>query len=276
MEESGAAEEREHEGLLGLGVNVLPDLPRHSGDRNRTSPLAFTGNKFEFRAVGSSASISLPATVLNTIVAEAIDDWTELLEPIIAAGTSIEDALWTLLANEIPSFKRIIFNGDNYADEWVEEAARRGLLNTGSAVDALPALAVPKNEELFDKYGVFSPRELEARLEILTEQYFIKINIEGETAAYMARCMILPAAVTYLNQLTSARSGSAAAGGSTAGLDSNIARVSGLVDELSAALDEPRCAERGARRRRGVVEGDPHAQQRNPRDERGARRGRPD
>jgi glutamine synthetase len=238
LEESGKAEKREHDGLLGLGVNVLPDLTRHSGDRNRTSPFAFTGNKFEFRAVGSSANISLPATVLNTIVAEAIDHWTELLEPIVDAGTSIEDALWTLLANEIPSFKRIIFNGDNYATEWVEEAARRGLYNAGSAVDALVALDSPRNEELFDKYGVLTPRELGARLEVLTEQYFIKINIEGETAARIARCMILPAAVNYLNQLGSARGGTAAAGASTAGLDSNMARIAGLIDELSAALDE--------------------------------------
>ena len=238
LEESGRAEKREHDGLLGLGVKVLPDLPRHSGDRNRTSPFAFNGNKFEFRAVGSSASISLPATVLNTIVAEAIDHWTDVLEPIVEAGTSIEDALWTLLSNEIPAFKRIIFNGDNYAPEWVEEAARRGLVNTGSTVDALPALASPKNEELFDTYGVMTPRELEARLEVLTEQYFIRINIEGETAGRIARCMILPAAVHYLNQLTSARAGSAAAGAGTAGLDSTIARVSALLDELSTALDE--------------------------------------
>ena len=238
LEESGKAEKRDHDGLLGLGVNVLPDLARHSGDRNRTSPFAFTGNKFEFRAVGSSANISLPATVLNTIVAEAIDHWTELLEPIVNAGTSIEDALWTLLANEIPSFKRIIFNGDNYSTEWVEEAARRGLYNAGSAVDALVALASPKNEELFDKYGVLTPRELGARLEVLTEQYFIKINIEGETAAHIARCMILPAAVTYLTQLASARNGTKEAGGSTAGLESNIKGVSGLIDELSDALDE--------------------------------------
>ena len=238
LEESGRARERDHEGLLGLGVNVLPDLPRHSGDRNRTSPFAFTGNKFEFRAVGSSASVSLPATVLNTIVAEAIDHWTDLLEPIVSAGTSIEDALWTLLSNEIPSFKRIIFNGDNYAPEWVEEAARRGLLNTRSAVDALPALVSRKNTDLFDKYGVLSPRELEARLEVLTEQYFIKINIEGETAAHIARCMILPAAVTYLDRLASARKGTKEAGGSTKGLDSSIERVAGLIDELSEAVDE--------------------------------------
>ncbi len=238
LEESGSAAEREREGLLGLGVSALPDLPRHSGDRNRTSPFAFTGNKFEFRAVGSASSISLPATVLNTIVAEAIDHWTDVLEGVVESGVSLETALWKLLSNEIPSFKRIIFNGDNYSDEWVEEAERRGLLNTGNAVAALPALAAHKNEELFDRYGVMTPRELEARLEVLTEQYFIKINIEGETAAHIARCMILPAAVTYLERLVAARSGTHGAGVPTSGLDSNIARVSGLVDELTAALDE--------------------------------------
>ena len=238
LEESGSASEREREGLLGLGVSALPDLPRHSGDRNRTSPFAFTGNKFEFRAVGSASSISLPATVLNTIVAEAIDHWTDVLEGVVESGVSLETALWKLLSNEIPSFKRIIFNGDNYSDEWVEEAERRGLLNTGNTVAALPALAAHKNEELFDRYGVMTPRELEARLEVLTEQYFIKINIEGETAAHIARCMILPAAVTYLERLVSARSGTRDAGVGTSGLDSNVARVSGLIDELSAALDE--------------------------------------
>ncbi len=238
LEESGGAEEREREGLLGLGVTVLPDLPRHSGDRNRTSPFAFTGNKFEFRAVGSASSISLPATVLNTIVAEAIDEWTDVLEAVVESGVSLETALWKLLSNEIPSFKRIIFNGDNYSAEWVEEAERRGLLNTGNTVTALPALAAHKNEQLFDRYGVMSPRELEARLEVLTEQYFIRINIEGETAAQMARCMILPAAVTYLERLVGARSGTKGAGVGTAGLDNNIARVSGLIDELTEALDE--------------------------------------
>ena len=238
LEESGSASEREREGLLGLGVSALPDLPRHSGDRNRTSPFAFTGNKFEFRAVGSASSISLPATVLNTIVAEAIDHWTDVLEGVVESGVSLETALWKLLSNEIPSFKRIIFNGDNYSQEWVDEAERRGLLNTGNTVAALPALAAHKNEELFDRYGVMTPRELEARLEVLTEQYFIKINIEGETAAHIARCMILPAAVTYLERLVAARSGTHGAGVPTSGLDSNIARVSGLVDELTAALDE--------------------------------------
>ena len=238
LEESGRAERRGGEGLLGLGVDVLPDLPRHSGDRNRTSPFAFTGNKFEFRAVGSASSISLPATVLNTIVAEAIDDWTQLLEPIVVSGASIEDALWKLLSNEIPDFKRIIFNGDNYSDEWVEEAARRGLLNSGSTVDALPALVADKNKELFDRFGVMSHRELEARHEVLTEQYFIKINIEGETAAHIARTMILPSAVTYLGQLGSARESAERAGASTKGVDDGVALVAGLVDELTEALAE--------------------------------------
>ncbi len=238
LEASGRAEKGDHGGLLGLGTNVLPDLPRHAGDRNRTSPFAFTGNKFEFRALGSSSSISLPATILNTIVAEAIDQWTDVLEPIVGIGKSLEEALWVLLSNEIPSFKRIIFNGDNYSAEWVEEAARRGLINSGSTVEALPTFAAKKNLDLFERYGVMSHRELEARLEVFTEQYFIKINIEGETTAYIARCQILPAVVSYLNQLTTARHGASEAGASTKALDNSIARVAALLDELSEALDE--------------------------------------
>ena len=231
LEQSGEAEDRNREGLLGLGVTVLPDLPRHSGDRNRTSPFAFTGNKFEFRAVGSSA------TVLNTIVAEAIDNWTQVLEPLVESGATLEDALWKLLSNEIPDFKRIIFGGDNYSDEWVDEAERRGLINTRNTVKALPALVADKNKELFAKYDVMSHREVEARHEVLTEQYFIRINIEGETAARIARTMVLPGAVTYLNQLVSARRGMEGLA-STQGLDDSIQLVGGLVDELSAALSE--------------------------------------
>src|SRR5690606_505276 len=115
-------------GLLGLGTPVLPQLPKHTGDRNRTSPFAFTGNKFEFRAVGSSQSISIPATVLNTIVAESIDEMTTELESELAAGKDLERALRDLLGREIPKFKRIIFNGNNYSEEWHQEAERRGLL----------------------------------------------------------------------------------------------------------------------------------------------------
>ena len=237
LEKSGSATAAGEEGLLGLGVNVLPDIPKHSGDRNRTSPFAFTGNKFEFRALGSAMSVSFPATILNTIVAESIDELTGQLEEAVAGGADLENALQKLLAREIPTFKRIIFNGDGYSQEWVEEADRRGLLNMRTTVEALPALSSAKNEGLFEKYSVLSPRELESRAEVRTEQYFIKVNIEGETAARMARTMILPAAVRYLGEVLSAHEKAGAAGMSTTGLTATAEALSGLIDELSESLD---------------------------------------
>jgi len=140
IEKAGSAKESLQSGLLGLGVKTLPDLPRHAGDRNRTSPFAFTGNKFEFRALGSSQTVSFPATILNTIVAEAIDDMVTSLEAALEGGEDLNTALATLLAAEVKDFKRIIFNGDGYSDEWVEEADKRGLLNLRSTMDALPHL----------------------------------------------------------------------------------------------------------------------------------------
>ena len=237
LEQTGAAKGSSQGGLLGLGVGVLPDLPKHAGDRNRTSPFAFTGNKFEFRALGSSISVSFPATVLNTIVAESIDEMTTELEEAVDGGAKLEDALRKLLAKEVRAFKRVVFNGDNYSADWVAEAERRGLLNLRTAVDALPKMGSSKNQRLFEKYGVLSPRELESRLEVRTEQYFIKVNIEAETAASMARTMILPAAVRYLNDLVSISASADGAGVRCRGVTSTARRVSGLVDELADALD---------------------------------------
>ena len=237
LEKSGSAKASGSDGLLGLGVDVLPALPKHSGDRNRTSPFAFTGNKFEFRALGSSISVSFPATVLNSIVAESIDELTAQLEEAVSGGTDLDDALAKLLAREVPKFKRIIFNGDGYSDEWVEEAESRGLLNLRNTVDALPVLTNEKNEKLFDKYSVLSPRELESRAEVRTEQYFIKVNIEGETAARVARTMILPAAIRYLGEVLGAHGAATAAGVSTKGLAATAGELSALIDELSDKLD---------------------------------------
>jgi len=243
LEESGSARPSAQGGLLGLGVKVLPDLPLHAGDRNRTSPFAFTGNKFEFRALGSSISVSFPATVLNTIVAESIDEMAAELEGAVEGGAKLEDALQKLLAKEVRGFKRIVFNGDNYSSEWVEEADRRGLLNLRTSVDALPLLGAAKNQALFEKYGVLSPRELESRLEVRTEQYFIRVNIEAETAASMARTMILPAAIRYLNDLVAAAEGTMRLHAtdnhiSPSGVLASVRRMTDMVDELSAALDD--------------------------------------
>lgn len=237
IEKSGTAETSKEGGLLGLGVDALPRLPRHAGDRNRTSPFAFTGNKFEFRALGASQSISFPATVLNTIVAEAIDEMITDLESRVSGGVAIGEALRALLAAEVPRFKRIIFNGDGYSDEWVEEAERRGLLNLRSTLDALPSLVESKNAELFGKYNVLSRRELESRHEIMVEQYFMTINIEGETAADMARTMILPAASRYLSDMLQCMERAADVGMKVAGVESTARAVATAVDGLVEALD---------------------------------------
>jgi len=237
IEEAGSASESRQGGLLGLGVKTLPDLPKHAGDRNRTSPFAFTGNKFEFRALGASQSVSFPTTVLNMIVAEAIDEMVTVLEEKVAAGEDIRDALRDLLAEEIHDFKRIIFNGDGYSGEWVDEAERRGLLNLPSTMDALPKLVEEKNAALFETYGVLSRRELESRFEIAVEQYFHQINIEGETAADMASTMILPAANRYLGELLQAAERAGEIGLKTKGVKKTAERLIGLIDDLVQALD---------------------------------------
>ncbi len=236
IEKAGSASESKAGGLLGLGVRTLPDLPKHAGDRNRTSPFAFTGNKFEFRAVGSSQTVSFPATVLNTIVAEAIDELSTKLEAALEKGTGFDDALRTLLAEEIHEFKHIIFNGDNYSQERVEEAERRGLLNLKTAMDALPHLVAEKNAELFEKYGVLSARELESRYEIFVEQFFMTINIEGETGQHMGQTMYLPAAQRYLSDLLQTAERADDLGMVTEGVLVTARRVNELIDRLTQKL----------------------------------------
>jgi glutamine synthetase len=238
IEHAGEATESRQSGILGLGVDTLPQLPRHAGDRNRTSPFAFTGNKFEFRALGSSQSISFPATVLNTIVAESVDEMTTVVEKAMEAGKDRTAALRELLADEVKKFKRVIFNGDGYSDEWVEEAEKRGLLNLRSTMDALPHLVSEKNASTFEKYSVLTKRELESRHEIFVEQYFYTINIEGETAADMAETMILPAAVRYLSELLQTAERADGVGVKVKGVKKTIERVAALVDELRDAADE--------------------------------------
>ena len=236
IEEAGEAKSSKSQGILGLGVNVLPRLPRHAGDRNRTSPFAFTGNKFEFRALGSGQSVSFPATILNTIVAESIDELCGRLDADLEQGKSFDDALRELLASEIHEFKHVIFNGDNYSDEWVVEAEARGLLNLRSTMDALPKLVDDKNKALFEKYGVLSNRELESRYEIFVEQYFMTVNIEGESAQQIAQTMIAPAAVRYLHDLLATAESADDLGMKSDGVLAIAARVNELVDALNETL----------------------------------------
>jgi glutamine synthetase len=216
---------------------VLPPLPMHGGDRNRTSPFAFTGNKFEFRALGSSMSLSLPNTVLNTIVAEAIDSLAEELEGALSGGTSLEDALRPILQRSYAANKQIIFGGDNYSEEWHAEAEQRGLLNLRATPDALPYLINDETESLFSNYGVLSPRELESRYEVFLEQYVTKINIESETAASIARTMVLPAAARHVALLHKAQLGDLA--GSAAETVKELTFAITKLEEANDAENHP-------------------------------------
>jgi glutamine synthetase len=198
---SGEAAASSDNGFLGLGTPVLPPLPLHGGDRNRTSPFAFTGNKFEFRMLGSSSSLGLPNTVLNTIAAEAIDEMSDLLEAKVAAGASVDEAVTEIVRDSYTANRQIVFSGDNYTEEWEKEAAARGLENLHSTPDALPWVIDEQTVDVMSKYGVLSERELESRYEVMVEQYATKVNIEAETAALLARTMLLPASVRHLNEL---------------------------------------------------------------------------
>jgi glutamine synthetase len=198
---SGKAAASSDNGFLGLGTPVLPPLPLHGGDRNRTSPFAFTGNKFEFRMLGSSSSLGMPNTVLNTIAAEAIDELSDALDARLQGGAALDESVIAIVRDAYEANRQIVFSGDNYADEWYTEAAERGLANLSSTPDALPWFIHEQTIDVMSKYGVLSERELESRYEVAVEQYATKVNIESETAASIARTMLLPAAVRHLNEL---------------------------------------------------------------------------
>jgi glutamine synthetase len=226
--ESGSGDAATPQSYLELGASVLPSLPMHGGDRNRTSPFAFTGNKFEFRALGSSMSLALPNTVLNTIVAEAIDELTAAVEDREAKGDSLEEAVLDVVRAAYAAHKRIIFSGDNYSDDWHTEAEQRGLANLRQSPEALPWLLEPSTVEAFSRYDVLSERELESRYEVLVEQYVTTINIEGETAASIARTMLLPAAIQWLATLEAADDNK--------GVERLKDELGGLVDQFVEAI----------------------------------------
>lgn len=236
--EKGKSKKSKSAGLLGLGTPVLPAFPKHSGDRNRTSPFAFTGNKFEFRAVGSSQSISFPIVVLNTIVADAIDSMASGIEKQMNEGVTLEAALLAVLQETIREHHRIIFNGDGYSQDWQKEAKKRGLLNLKTSLDAFELFAQKKNLVLFKKHKVLTERELRAREEIYYDQYFKTINIEAETTASMAQTMILPAAIRYLHDLASTLGSLAAVGVDSTGVRTTLERIASLVNEFRETLDK--------------------------------------
>jgi len=183
--------------IIDTGVKTLPDFKRDATDRNRTSPFAFTGNKFEFRSVGSQDSVGEPNIILNTIMAEAMADACDILEK----ATDFDAAVDELICELATKHQRIVFNGDGYSQEWVEEAARRGLPNIKSMVDAIPALTTDKAIALFERFGVFNRTELESRSEIEYEQYSKQINIEARTMIDMTSKQIIPAVISYTTNL---------------------------------------------------------------------------
>lgn len=225
----GNAKSSKNGGELKLGISTLPPLPKDCTDRNRTSPFAFTGNKFEFRMVGSTQSTAGPNFVLNTIVAEVLSEIADELEE----ADDVKAAAQKILSKIATEHKNVIFNGDNYTDEWIKEAEKRNLPNIPSTVGALKRITDPENVEVFEKHKVLTREELQARMEVLLEAYSMQINIEAETMLNMAKGQILPAAAEYTQRL-----GSAACSVKNAGIDSSIqADMLGKVCKLMKSVN---------------------------------------
>lgn len=232
--ETGAASSSKKGGELELGVTSLPVLPKDATDRNRTSPFAFTGNKFEFRAVGSSAPIYWPQTVLNTIVAESLESLADSLEKLKAGDFA---GLTKILSGIIKEHKKVLFSGNGYSDEWHAEAEKRGLPNNKSTVEALAALETPKAKALFAKAGVLTERELEARAEINWERYVKVQNIEANAALDIAKTLILPAVAKAIAEL-----GGASASKGIAKITAKIATLADSLVEKTEALEKAQIA----------------------------------
>jgi glutamine synthetase len=230
--ENGGAKSTRKGGILETGVAVLPQLPRDAGDRNRTSPFAFTGNKFEFRAVGSSQNIAWPNVMLNLAAADALESVADALEKAVAGGRKLEDAVLALVKDLVSEHKRIIFNGNNYSQEWQDEAKRRGLLNHRNTVDALSELVSGKVLAAFAKHGILNEREMRARYEVALESYNKSINIEGQTMVLMANRYILPAAVEYQKRMAESLAAVKAAGGQCTEVKSLLDRFCDLTCDL--------------------------------------------
>jgi glutamine synthetase len=236
--ERGGAKSTKHGGELDTGVMVLPKLPRDSGDRNRTSPFAFTGNKFEFRAVSSGQSIAYPNIALNVAVTESLDYIATELEKLTKGGKSVEQAAGELLPKVIKENKRIIFNGNNYSKEWEKEAGKRGLLNLKNTVDALPQLTSKDVVSTFEKYKVLNERELHARYDIMVETYNKTVNVEGQLMVLMANRYVLPAALEYQKKVAQSVAAVKQAGGKSVEGKKLLDKVTKLTDRLKASTDK--------------------------------------
>ncbi|MGN8804363.1 MULTISPECIES: glutamine synthetase III family protein [unclassified Blautia] len=222
---------------MDIGAKVLPHFVKDNTDRNRTSPFAFTGNKFEFRMLGSEASVANPNIILNTAVAECVHQFSEQLKDV--PDDKMDDAIHELIRKTITDHKRVIFNGNGYTDEWIEEAEKRGLYNLKSTPDALPQWIADKNIELFTKYHIFTKEEIESRYEIWLETYSKILNIESNTMVEMVQKDFLPSVFAYIDKIaaTAVAKKSVVADVSTASEGKLIKELSQLADEISTGLD---------------------------------------
>jgi glutamine synthetase len=235
--EKGGARKARTGGLLDTGVSVLPKVTRDAGDRNRTSPFAFTGNKFEFRAVSSNQSIAFPNIALNVAMTESLDYVATELEKAIKAKKTLKQAVKTLLTKVVKENRQIIFNGNGYSPEWRKEAKRRGLLNLTNTVDALPELIKPDVVATFERYRVLNARELRARYEVAVETYVKTVNVEAQLMVLMANRYITPAAIRYQEEIASSVGATKHAGGSTREGKKLLDRFSKLIDEFRVRTD---------------------------------------
>jgi glutamine synthetase len=238
IEKAGTAKSTKSGGIMDIGVNVLPKLPRDAGDRNRTSPFAFTGNKFEFRAVSSNQSIALPNVALNVAVTESLDYVASELEKSLKEGKKLQAAVKTLLTKLVKENKRIIFNGNGYSDDWQKEAAKRGLLNLRTSVDAYGEALKPEVVKAFEKYGVLNERELHARYEVALEQYNKTVNIEAQLMVLMANRYILPAAYRHQGQLAQTVAAVKAAGATAKETRKALDEITRLTDTAKTRVDQ--------------------------------------
>ena len=222
---------------MDIGAKVLPHFVKDNTDRNRTSPFAFTGNKFEFRMLGSEASVANPNLILNTAVAECVHQFAEQLKDV--PDDKMDDAIHELIKKTITDHKRVIFNGNGYTDEWIEEAEKRGLFNLKSTPDALPQWIADKNIELFTKYHIFTKEEIESRYEIWLESYSKILNIESNTMVEMVQKDFLPSVFAYIDKVaaTAVAKKSVVSDVSTASEGKLIKELSELADEISTGLD---------------------------------------
>jgi glutamine synthetase len=244
---AGGAKSSRTKGMLEIGVDTLPKLPMDAGDRNRTSPFAFTGNRFEFRAVGGGQSIGGPIIAVNTAIAESVDYVATKLEAAVAAKKPLNEAIQTLLAEIANEHDGVVFNGDGYSAEWHAEAEKRGLPNLKTTPEALKVLEQPESVKLFEKYAVLSPREMHSRYEIYLEQYVKTVAVEGKLTLEIAETQILPAAIKYLAELGNGL-GAAKALGVSVELKAPR-KVAKLAAELEASIEalEAAMAHHGAK-----------------------------